>query len=308
MSTWLGSLVWSLATAFIRLLSAVGILRPTDLGVRVISVGNIQAGGAGKTPLVGLIAREASQRGLRVCILSRGYGGHWEKTGGVISPEGPLLTSAECGDEPVLLRELAPQAWIGVGADRVRQFEQVKKAAGGFDLVLLDDGFQHWRIKKDLEIVAVTGARPSTMLFRDFRSALSRAHLIVWTKGPQNPESWKRPWVKLRFQLGPATAQLPLVLVTGLADGASAFQLLRDGGYRVERHISFPDHARYDRAEIDRIMNSAREKGLVVAVTGKDWVKWRELGVAREDVLVFEPEPRVEEGRELWEKILWARS
>src|SRR5262249_46181792 len=149
---WAASSIWSSASWLARSAAHRGLLRSKKLDSRVISVGNLQVGGSGKTPIVGQLAREAAERKLSVCILSRGYRGGWEKSGGLIEPGLPPVDPVAAGDEPALLQMLAPEAWIGVGADRIKQFERARKHFGrGFDLVLLDDGFQHWKIKKDLE-------------------------------------------------------------------------------------------------------------------------------------------------------------
>jgi len=106
------SALWSTVNAGMRLAARRGWVGSRKLPARVLSVGNLQVGGAGKTPLVALIAQEAIARGQRVCILSRGYGGIWEANGGVIAPGKEPAHPALCGDEPALLHELAPEAWI----------------------------------------------------------------------------------------------------------------------------------------------------------------------------------------------------
>jgi tetraacyldisaccharide 4'-kinase len=125
----LASLLWSIGSWFAR-----GTAKRVVLSARVISVGNIQVGGAGKTPLVAHLARQGIKRGLKVCILCRGYGGAWEADGGVLPPQDSRAARPDgqnCGDEAALLHDLVPQAWIGVGADRAASFNEVKKGAGG---------------------------------------------------------------------------------------------------------------------------------------------------------------------------------
>jgi tetraacyldisaccharide 4'-kinase len=304
---WSISTVWSALSALMRAAVAAGIVRPRRLAAgRVVSVGNIQVGGSGKTPLVAQIAREAAERGLSVCILCRGYGAEWETRGGVISPESLRVDAHECGDEAALLHDLAPRAYIGVGADRVRQYEQARSRFGrDFDLVVLDDGFQHWKISKELEIVAVTSARRTRTIFRDFTSALRSAQLVVATKGDVPPIGGRCPEVRVRFELAAPASRAPLWLVTGVADGGQAAQFIRDAGYPVARHISFPDHARYSEDMVRGILEGARKAGCAVVVTGKDWVKWRSFGIADGQVQVLEPAVVFEEGRELWSRTLW---
>lgn len=287
-----------------------GWLEGAELDAPVISVGNIQAGGAGKTPLVAQIAREADERFKVACILSRGYGGEWETRGGVISPGDALHDPLECGDEPALLHELCPKAWIGIGADRAKSYLGIKNKLGAApDIVILDDGFQHWKIKKTVEIVAVTSASAEQQIFRDTLESLSRAHLVVWTKGDRRPEIPAGvPLARVRFKLRTGDIQRKYWLVTGIAGGGEAVESARSAGYEILKHIEFADHARYGLPGVSEILAQARAAGCAIALTGKDWVKWRALGIARDEVEVLEPEVIFEEGRENWNRVLWERS
>jgi tetraacyldisaccharide 4'-kinase len=310
--TWMVSVVWSFLNAMIRVGIGIGLLRPVRFRARVISVGNIQAGGAGKTPLVALIAREAHERGLGVCILCRGYRGLWERLGGVILPGDPPQNAAICGDEAALLHDLAPHAFIGVGAQRTVQFTKLqelmrKSNQADPSLIILDDGFQHWKIKKDLEIVALTSASRNKSLFRDWSNALKHADLVVWTKGIKIPDGLRNPDVKIRYQLLTAVPEFPVWLITGVADGNSVYDSMVEAGFRVVKHSSFPDHARYEPKMIHGMLEEALREGWRVALTGKDWVKWRSLGVLRERVVVLELELIFERGQEIWIQKLWGK-
>jgi tetraacyldisaccharide 4'-kinase len=313
-TNWSASALWSTLTAFGRFCARRGWIQRAKLPCRVISVGNIQVGGAGKTPLVALIAREAHERGYQVCILCRGYGGEWEKRGGLIAPGSPRPDSRQCGDEAALLHELAPNAYIAVGAHRALQFAKAqKRVSRPFDLAVLDDGFQHLRIQKDVEIVALTSARRTRALFRDWKGALRHAHLEVWTKGEEPPPHHAgKPRARIRYDVqvsgqsgGLFPIGKPLWLVTGLADPGQALESIRQAGFPVQKHVTFRDHARYARESVLGILEKAAEQGCAVAVTGKDWVKWRDLGIPETKVRVLEPELVFVEGRDLWLKTLW---
>ena len=312
------SALWSTVNAGMRLAARRGWVGSRKLPARVLSVGNLQVGGAGKTPLVALIAQEAIARGQRVCILSRGYGGIWEANGGVIAPGKEPAHPALCGDEPALLHELAPEAWIGVGRDRVQQFEAVlAQAVTPMDSVILDDGFQHWRIRKDVEILAVTSQSRGERLYREWEGAARWADLRVWTKGELPPRGWGeglsacedvRVRMRPRVRIGELLTSKKFWLVTGLADGHSARRSIEAENFEVVRHLSFPDHARYASPVVKQIMEDAWEAGAVVAVTGKDWVKWKDLGLDESRIVVLEPELEMLEGREKWLKTLWGVS
>ncbi len=300
------SAAWSTATAVARGLVDAGLLQGEKLDSRVVGVGNLQAGGAGKTPLVARIASEALERGQRVCVLSRGYGGAWEREGGVIRPGSPTADPRLAGDEPALLQELLPRVFIGVGADRVESYRRLARD-GKFDLVLLDDGFQHWRIERDVDVLAVTSAGRGEAIFRDWPSAVARADLVVWTKGEKDPPIPRRPDVKVRYRLPEGEPREAVWLVTGVADTSAAAGTVREAGHEIARHLPFPDHARYSRALVDGILEEAGKAGCAVAVTGKDWVKWRTLGIEPGRVRVLEPELVFEWGREAWDRVLWGR-
>ncbi|MEK6704545.1 MAG: tetraacyldisaccharide 4'-kinase [Bdellovibrionota bacterium] len=306
---------WSTASAIGRTLAERGLLKQEQIPSKVISVGNIQVGGAGKTPLVAHIAREAHAMGKTVCVLSRGYRANGEKSGGVLVPGklAPCLVDF-CGDEPALLRDLLPFAFIGFGADRrERYWEAVRLARRPIDVVIIDDGFQNWQFKKDIELVAVTSQPRSVVVYRDWASALRGADLVIWTKGDEKPFCAGRPMVKVRFFL-PKTAPKaaandePLFLVAGVADPESVKEMALKAGYDVRKFFPFPDHAIYDVKSMEEIISGARSAGCKVGLTGKDWVKWRELGADKNNVTVLEPSMVFEgEGKKEWDRVLWGK-
>lgn len=311
--TYSSSCIWSAGSWAGRELSKKGVLKSVRLDSRVISVGNLQAGGGGKTPLVSLIANEAADRGLQVGILLRGYKSRWEKSGGIILSGESMIDPRLCGDEAALLHDLCPRASIGVGADRIRQYRRLvdaldKKMDRRLDLVILDDGFQSWKIQKDLNIVSLTSSRPWERVFRDLPRAVREADLAVWTKGDRRPSHFDVPLVRVSYKISADLMNRPIWLVTGIADGKSAHQLVSASGYQVEKHFSFPDHYRYNSTQVHKILKQASGRDCKVALTGKDWVKWKSLGISQSEVLVLEPKLVFLEGRELWLQMLWGQS
>jgi tetraacyldisaccharide 4'-kinase len=300
---------WSFLSETARKAKNLGVIKPTSLNAgRVLSVGNLQVGGAGKTPLVAEITREACQQGMKVAILSRGYRSPWERTGGVIAPNSKAVDPFLCGDEPALLQDLCPQAWIGVGADRRLQYNKIIEQAGTpMDWVILDDGFQHWKIKKDLEIVAVTSFSWGAVFFRDWMKAITHANLVVWTKGAEQPEFFGRPWVKMKYVIPRAKDESSVWLVSGVAAEEPVFHLAIESGYHIVKRVRFEDHYSYRKEEVQKLLSEAAAQKSRIALTGKDWVKWRALGVSASDILVLEPKLIIEEGRDQWERVLWGR-
>ena len=325
LTTFVGSLLWSSGSKIARALASTGALHSTKLEGYVISVGNLQAGGAGKTPLVAQIAREALAKKKSVCILTRGYGGECESTGAVLKPALPsqsldtdILDPKKFGDEAVLLRDLAAGAWIAVGSDRVSQYHDACRVHGRpFDVVILDDGFQHWKILKDREILAVTSRSTSDTFHRDFVSEAGRADLLVWTKGETRPLSVElsgKPSAKVRYSLEVTKKdrESRYWLVSAIGDAESFRKTVETAGLEVVRETKLADHAAFSESKIEEWLKEAQEKNLKIAVTGKDWVKWRaqlpeiKLQDAKDRIAVFEPNLVFETGREVWEKVLWS--
>lgn len=314
--SWVVSFVWSFLTAVRRFTVKKGyfvVKCPVDLDCRVMSVGNIQVGGAGKTPLVVWIVHQALNRKQRVAILSRGYRGTWEKTGGIIAPNSTPVSPDICGDEVALLQHLCPEVWIGVGASRVEQYFKIQQKGISLDLVVLDDGFQNFQVNKNLEIVALTSFSSSQVLFRDFSSALSHADLLVWTKGTLFPKGIKesqKPWVRVSYEVDQNSVsgdfyEFPLWLITGVANPRSVVDLIQSSGGSLFKSTFLRDHAKYNQTWLKEKLMIARKKGYRLITTGKDWVKWRSLGVHYSDIIVIEPRLKVIEGSETWCRVLW---
>lgn len=154
--------------------------------IPVISIGNITAGGSGKTPTTLLLARLFHPH-LPIAILSRGYHSPAEKLNQPLilsKGSGPLCPAAYCGDEPYLLSKNLPEAWVIVGKDRIAASKIASE--GGVKLILLDDGMQHRKLARDLEVVTINAKNPFGLgyslprgLLREKLSSLKRANLII---------------------------------------------------------------------------------------------------------------------------------
>ena len=253
----------------------------------VVSVGGLSVGGAGKTPLVIRLAQLLQGEGVRVDVLSRGYGRSNTSTQRV----DPTGTANDFGDEPVLIarRTNVP---VFVGASRFQAgvlAEQAGDAIGAPALHLLDDGFQHRRLARDIDIVLV-GQRdlddyllPAGNL-REPLSALRRASVLVL----RDEESHVAAHLRTRGLTQPLwfiTRQLEVPVVTGrslafcaIARPDDFFAGVRE---RVEAHqgnlvatLAFPDHHAYSIADIERLVRAAKECGAnVFLTTEKDEVK-----------------------------------
>lgn len=167
----LASFCYYCVAGFIKFLYRAGILKRYRAACKVISVGNITLGGTGKTPLVLALARRLKDSGKKTVILSRGYKG----AGGT-------------SDEVELLKRRLPDVPVIVGRDRIRTSKQAAEVLGA-DAILLDDGFQHWRLERDLDIVTLDINNPfgnerlvPRGILREPLSSLKRADIFILTK------------------------------------------------------------------------------------------------------------------------------
>lgn len=260
----------------------------------VVVVGNITVGGSGKTPLVIWLAGFLKALGWRPGIVSRGYGGraaHWPQ------PVDPGSDPAEVGDEPVLIaRRTGCPLWVG--PDRPAAVRGLLNASD-CDLILSDDGLQHYALQRDLEIIVIDGARrfgnglclPAGPLREPKRRLRSTPLRLV--KGLAGAGEWAMALGEIRvINLAHAANWRELCdftgeqvhAVAGIADPKGFFDLLEGRGLKLFRH-PFPDHHRFTRQEI----NPADE--LPVLMTEKDAVKCGAYLNARHWAVRVEAEP-----------------
>lgn len=270
------SCLFAVAVALRRRAYARGWLRTVRVGVPVIVVGNLTVGGTGKTPLVAWLARRLQAAGYRPGIVSRGYGAWPRQEPLQVTPD---TVAAEAGDEPLLLARRAGVP-VCIGRDRVRAARMLAEA--GANVIVADDGLQHYALARDLEIVVIDGHRrfgngrllPAGPL-REPRSRLAEAGLVVVNGGePRAGEAG--------FRLVPAAAvalngsgQRALSAfagqkawaVAGIGHPARFCQLLREQGIEPLA-VAVPDHGRVD-------LRALRRQGdWPILMTEKDAVKY----------------------------------
>jgi tetraacyldisaccharide 4'-kinase len=174
-----------------------GRFRSHELGAPVISVGNLTTGGTGKTPLTGWIARQLAQQGRRVCILTRGYKRLEPATRVVVSDGIEILADANrAGDEALMLAErLKGRAAVICDADRVSAAVWARENLES-DAFVLDDGFQHLRVARDLNILTVDATNPwgngrlfPAGILRELPAALARADCVVITRADDSDQT-----------------------------------------------------------------------------------------------------------------------
>ena len=245
--------------------------------VPVISVGNLNVGGSGKTPIVALLAQHFTAQGKTVAILSRGYGGFIKRSKLVSKSE----DATEVGDEPKMLYEMKVAAQIWIGPNRVSSVKKAQKA--GADIVILDDGFQHVRLKRDVDIVVVNGENgfgnalpfPAGPL-RESISALKRANIILAVngvsehlKGLKNLPVTRTLSVKDNNKL----ADAKVIAFCGIGDPEQFFTSVGNTGAILVAKHSFPDHHRLSTQEQAELLKEAKKEEALLVTTAKDAAK-----------------------------------
>ena len=282
----------------------------SKLSAPVISVGNITTGGTGKTPLVEWVCiAVARETGKRACVLTRGYGRANPQSQVVVSDGYKLLASErEAGDEPYLLaRNLIGIAAVVSNPDRLAAGEWAIKNLGS-EVFVLDDGFQHLRLARDLDIVTIDATNPwggGTLLpygrLREPRVGLSRADCIVVTRTEQVGDT-----VSLNEGVQQFAGAIPVfssrmmtsgirglngesvdneslraqsvAAFCGVGNPESFFNQLRQEGYTPVFTRAFADHHNYSRADLNRLIKEAKDHGARgLMTTAKDALKLASL-------------------------------
>ena len=292
------SLFYSLVLRLRAFAYGVGLLPSHRLPRPVISVGNLMVGGTGKTPMVSWLASYLIGKGKRVVVLSRGYGGSSRGEIRLVSDgETCVLSPEEAGDEPVLLAKTVPGLVVVIGADRYRAgmyaLETLKP-----DIFILDDGFQHIRLQRDLNILLTDSRRPfgngftlPAGLLREPVSAAGRADVVIATRTTsgmsiENPVPGK-PFAMAAHTLvgmmpleGGTLAPLSrlkgvrVMAFSGIADPGSFFDALEREGVPLVATLAFPDHSTYGDVELAAICRLRDSSNIAILITtGKDAVK-----------------------------------
>ncbi|MFN3530677.1 MAG: tetraacyldisaccharide 4'-kinase [Bacteroidia bacterium] len=304
---WLLPLSW-LYGAIISVRNALydfGVLRSYDFDLAIVKIGNLSVGGTGKTPHTELVAAMLAEAFPSVAILSRGYK---RRTKGF-----RLATEADnadsLGDEPYQMHLKLPGVQVAVCEDRKTGIEKLLQNNGFLSAVVLDDAYQHRKVKAGLNILLSDYNEP---FFEDFllpagrlreqRSAFRRADLIIFTKAPARVNVYDKKYVYTKvgaaahqqvifshirygeavfleaFDEQPLSKKMQVLLVTGIANAQPLTDMLDQKGISF-MHMNFADHQRYKDRQLKRIKAAFEElpgDNKVVITTEKDFVKLRE--------------------------------
>jgi len=303
----------------IRLLAyRLGIFRPRRLPAFVLSIGNLTAGGTGKTPAVEMIARWALQQGHRPAVLSRGYGGHFKGKVLVVS-DGKEVKSdpITSGDEPYFLAQRLSQIPVIISKTRYAGGLLACEELGS-DFLILDDGFQHMELKRDLDIVLLDGASPFGNNYllprgplREPVGSLKRADALILTrcgvgeKGERARNHLSRAFPRMPVFSSshiPSHAVFPekekgkrvpvrdlkgkrVLAFAGIAHPEYFRSTLEDLEMEIVAFESFKDHHRYTPQEIRTLLErKERLHAHYLLMTGKDWVKVEKTAVVSQEM------------------------
>ncbi len=277
-----------------------------NVGVPVISIGNITLGGTGKTPCVQFVARELQKSGRRVAIVSRGYGGALSQQGAVVSDgEKIFFKASKAGDEPLLHARSLPDAAVVIGVDRVRAARRAIDECG-VQIIVLDDGFQFYSLHRDSDIVLLDARRPfdnGHLLplgrLREPAQSLKRASALVLTRcNLATADELQTTHEKIKafssapvFQANHAPqsvrdensgAVLPLealknkrvAAISALAHNQQFQETLKQNGAQIVAQLARRDHHFWREKEVRDFVHQAHGAE-VLMTTEKDAVKMR---------------------------------
>lgn len=285
------SLFYQLVSRIKNLLYKWKIFKPKKASLPVISVGNITFGGSEKTPLVMNLISFLERQRFKPALISRGYKGKWEEKGGILSDgNGIFGTWEESGDEPYMVAQNFPEAGIFIGKNRLLSCQKAKRL--GFKIVLLDDGFQHRRVHRDLDIVLYDPKKYISR--RESPSSLKRAHLILVKKnlGIKQKNRIIKTYAKAAvieytvvnkgFWRLNSEERLPAdafnrkraIAFCGIARPERFHTLLREAGIEIVDFLRFPDHYPYPPSSLKKIADQFSQlKPAVAITTEKDAIK-----------------------------------
>jgi len=273
------SWLYGLVSGLIRLSYHCGLRKSWRAPVPVVVVGNLTAGGNGKTPTVIWLVEQLQQRGYRVGVVSRGYGGKAASYPLVLDEH---TTTQQAGDEPVLIyqRTGAPVAISPKRAEAVQALLHQQK----LDVVITDDGLQHYALQRDFELVVIDGVRrfgngwwlPAGPM-RERASRLNSVNARIANGGVAQAGE-----IAMRLQAREAVniasgarrpaAELPhVVAMAGIGHPPRFFATLEKLGVDVEKEVAFADHQEYQQAQLAALVSSEQ----TLLMTEKDAVKCR---------------------------------
>ncbi len=278
--------VYRLGLALRELRLRTGLERVRRLQWPVVSVGSLSAGGAGKTPLTIALARALNGRGIVVDVLSRGYG-RAGRAAARVDPEG---RAEEFGDEPlVIAREAGVPVYVAAERIDTGRLAERRSALSPFSVHLLDDGFQHRQLARDVDIVLLSRRDLQDRLLpagnlREPLQAVRRADAIAISADEAEIETelrdrgWRGAMWRVRRGMEVPAVEGPVIAFCGIARPEQFFAGLEAAGLRLAARIAFRDHHRYAARDLERLRAAARAGyATTLVTTEKDRVRLGKL-------------------------------
>ncbi len=282
----------------------LGILKKKSLPGMVVSVGNLTAGGTGKTPAVAALAKWALSQKIKVCIISRGYGGQYRSPVLVVSDGRQILSDSRlAGDEPILLAEKVPGSPVVLSRKRYLAGKYARERFGS-ELFIIDDGFQHMQLERDLNLVLMDGDQPfgnGHLLprgpLREPLDQLARADVFILTRFRKDGANGTTAFLKDNYPdipvfcadhvpdrvVFPRLEQVDsprvlnekrVVAFAGIGNPQSFRDTLVSLGAKLVAFRGFKDHYAYQKEDIDRLLRlKTREAAQYIVTTEKDWAR-----------------------------------
>ncbi len=286
----LGERIYAVITAIRNMYYTV--FPPKKLPFPVISIGGISAGGTGKTPLTATVIEHIIHQGYTPVLFSRGYGRISNKCS-IIPADESLPTWKEVGDEPAMLRNRYPQLWLAINGKRMIAAKELLKIVPEKCVAIMDDGFQHRQMPRDIDIVTIPESVHKDYLIprgllRESLSSLKRADIIT-VMGDLKSEDEKilSPFLNNRSTIGLVITEggtffnpsqneetefltKPVTLFSGIARPERFHKMITDRGCSVKNVHSFSDHHIYSEQDSNLLSVHSNE---LLCTTEKDWIR-----------------------------------
>ncbi|MBF0118845.1 MAG: tetraacyldisaccharide 4'-kinase [Desulfobacterales bacterium] len=255
-----------------------------SLPCKVISIGNLTVGGTGKTPTTIYIAKLVKDLGYKTAVISRGYRGSKEKTGGVVSNGKNIFMSVEeAGDEPFMMANILEGIPVFIGKDRFNigmlAFKTFKP-----DIIILDDAFQHLKVMRDINLLLLDSNKPfgngyilPRGTLREPISSINRADAIIFTRyntkyllpAFNTEKTFKSFYIP---NIPDSLESHKIFVFSGIAKNKDFREMLSN--FDIKGFMEYPDHHTYSEKDIENIIESAKKNGAdMLVTTEKDYVK-----------------------------------
>lgn len=289
------SLLYSCITSFRVFLYKKSIIKSYKAPIPVISIGNVTSGGTGKTPFSAYLSEVLLKQGYNPCIIMRGYKGKFENKGGIVKIDDKIIAnSSDAGDEAFLTAAKTKKTSVICGKNRVKSVKQAINELG-CDIVILDDGFSHLKLKRDIDIILLDFYKPfgnsyvlPRGLLRETKKNIKRADAFIYTRSEKNISdsgrrvfySCHKPHIANTISGEKSGLKDKVFLFSGLGNNRAFLKSTKDFGFNVESHMFFEDHYSYKKSDIKKIIKNAEANVCNCFVTTmKDYIRFKDMNI-----------------------------